>query len=151
MNIRRYGLFDIEGVVNVCKEFAGISTIASIPFVFDDCVDFMASHLENERFVQNILVDNSGKVVGVCAFYVSHPPFNKDVLMASEVWWYVYPEYRKGTWSIRLLNKTIDECKELGCKILSMTLEEHLDKRMHDLYARLGFSPKESTYMMECE
>jgi len=151
MMIRRYTKEDVDGVVSVCKEFTEISTMSGIPYVEEDMKEFMLSALDCGSFFQNVLLCPRGNVVGVCAFYVSPPPFNHSVSIASEAWWYVIPEYRKGTWAIRLLNKTIEECVSQNVRQVTLTLEEHLDKRMHSLYDRLGFKKKESTYFMERE
>jgi len=151
MIIRQYTKEDIDGVVSVCKEFAEISTMSKIPFVEEDTKEFMLAAIDNENFFQNILLCPKGSVVGVCAFYLSPPPFNHSVLLAAEAWWYVTPRYRSGIWAIKLLKKTIEDCVSKNVFEVTLTLEEHLDKRMHSLYKRLGFKKKESTYFMERE
>lgn len=147
MIVRELQACDIPGVINVCKEFARISTLSEVPFIDSDFESFLRNSLGNESIIQMVVISDLGEVVGVCAFSLSSYPFNASEIVANEAWWYIKPEYRYGVIGIRLLNSAIEECLEAGATMIALTLEEHLDQRMPAFYERMGFSKKESTYI----
>jgi N-acetylglutamate synthase-like GNAT family acetyltransferase len=149
MIIRRANHHDIADILALCKEFSAISTFSGVEFVDENFRENLSGMIDSKSvFVVNVATRDD-KVVGTCCFMVTPPIQNHSHLIANECWWYVTPEMRTGTGSIRLLKQSIDDCIKLGAKSIVVTSENHLDKRVPEIYKRLGFLEKETSWIME--
>lgn len=87
-------------------------------------------------------VRDDGKLVGYIVMIITKAPHYKGLLMANEDLHFLLPEYRKGLTGYRLLAKTKQAMKDMGCKLATMrckagmshaALFERLDGELTDL------------------
>lgn len=105
----------------------------------------LTHHLIDNGIVLTAFDDN--KVVGLLLMVVGPMPFNPLAIVATEVVYYVSPEYRKGGLGIRFLKKAEAIARAHGVKYVSMI---HLDsvepERAEAVYKRLGYHKTETLF-----
>jgi len=85
--------------------------------------------------------------VGFISGFIGPHPFNPDIEVLTETFWWVTPEYRGGRAGILLLNEFIEMGKEC-CDWIVMSVE-HNSPINEDCLTKRGFSMKERAYIME--
>lgn len=71
-------------------------------------------------------------------------------LMASELFWYVRADKRKGRCGIKLLDKFEEICQEREVKKITMVHLNHMNAdSLSKLYERRGYKPIETHYLKE--
>lgn len=88
---------------------------------------------------------NKGAILGVVAPH----PFNPRVLIATELFWYVEPEYRASKFSVNLVKQFEDKAKECGARFVFMMAIEHSNDMAIRLYPKLGYNKLETTFIKE--
>lgn len=92
------------------------------------------------------LLEDGGEVVGGIGG-ICHPDLLTDRLVAAEMFWYVKPAHRGGTWAVRLLKAYEAWAKSQGCYSLSIGHTAHLmPERLKEFYLRRGYTPNETNY-----
>ncbi len=78
------------------------------------------------------------------------PDVNNGDLVATEMFWYVSPSYRKSMWGIRLLTTFEKWAKEIGAKRVVMAhLTNPEGEVLGKFYTRKGYTLTESHYVKE--
>ena len=96
-----------------------------------------------------VLVSYDGdKVVGVLAAYAFEPVFT-DTRIACEVFWYLDPEYRKGSRGLDMMKAYEYWAKLVGCKVAQYGWLVSSPEKMKTLYARTGAKLAEHVYYKE--
>ena len=94
---------------------------------------------------------NKNDVIGVIGVIIFSSPIGND-LIANEHYWYVMPEYRKGTIGMRLLKKAIKWAESKGCTHFmgnASMLASDLHDNICSIYERIGMKKFETTYIMK--
>ena len=97
-----------------------------------------------------VLTDDDDVVQGFGL--VAFTPFVFDINMktATELAFYVVPEYRKGKEGIRLLKSMENISRNKGCAVITMVSMEHSNPRpVEKLYESMGYERTETSYTKE--
>lgn len=93
-----------------------------------------------------LAVTDDGECVGMAGLLVSPFVFNSDVLIASEVVWWVDPTAQGQGAGKALLAAIEPACKEKGCTSIQMIHLHNSPPQAAMLYERLGYVHTESAY-----
>ncbi len=108
---------------------------------------YTLSKIADEDGMFFVAVDE-GKVVGFAFGLVTPFPFNQDYKAATEVAWYITPEYRKDGTGLALAEILELTARLKGATYLSMMLIEEIDPGpVAAMYEHLGYSKSERTYI----
>ena len=81
---------------------------------------------------------------------VFFPDVNSGEMVASEMFWYVHPDYRNTKWSIRLFRTFEQWAKTMGAKRVFMTyLLSSMPESLKRFYEHQGYKPVEVNYMKD--
>ena len=86
---------DIDAVYEMCVLLA---IEDKEDYIEENIYNTIVSTFEQEILKAWVAVENE-KVIGGIGFYVMPRLLNYNIIQANEAFWYVYPEYRKGTGS----------------------------------------------------
>src|SRR3989304_1594017 len=126
------------------------------------CLEMAQSFFKEDIFIktwESIYSFDMGKIHG--AFYndkqlcgciggIVYPDPNTGDLLATEMFWYVMPEFRKGTVGLRLLDCFENWAKQKKAdKIIMVHLSNLQSDRISTLYKRKGYTPIETHYIKE--
>ena len=147
--IRNATIDDIKQIVYLGERFYNEShDVDEIPY---DPIDTYKSILEIYNGDHGILLvaEQDGQIVGITAGLVFSWYFNSSHKTGQELFWYVHPDYRKGTIGIRLLKELERQAKEKGATTFIMVSEELMGNHdyMEKLYHKLGYHNYESAYI----
>lgn len=95
------------------------------------------------------VAEEDGKIVALLLMVLAPSPFNRSVVIASELCFYVDPEHRRGGVGTRLLKNGFNIAKQLGCDHFNMIHMITGGERASPLYEKYGFEPKEVIYSKE--
>jgi len=143
MNIIRATILDVPRILECAREFCSI--IPNCP------LDELHYASEWERFITDhtgaiFLMEHDGVVCGGIGG-VAHPNLLTGKKIAVELFWYVKPEYRVGTWPIRLLREFESWACLAGCVSVNMIhMECSMPETMKNIYKRLGYGLFETIY-----
>jgi GNAT superfamily N-acetyltransferase len=93
-----------------------------------------------------LVAEKGGEVVGMAAAGVAPAWWNRNVLTAQELFWYVDPAHRKGLGS-QLMDALEAAVGDLGVVLFSMSAEEGLrSTALNRLYRQRGYFPTEMLF-----
>ena len=144
MAIRPATEADIPWLIEELKEFAKIIPDGIVKFPSDEyAADFLGGLVKDHV----CLVESSRK--GFIAGAINRNPLNPEKVLLSELFWWVSPQYRRGTTGYRLLAAFIKKARSLEC-VDYVTVSLERDSKVGDnTIIRLGFRPMERTFVME--
>lgn len=95
------------------------------------------------------LVGSNGSLYGVLLGTVSSLP-TSFLPVATELLWYVKPEYRRGKYALQMVREFEKWAKAEGCHMISMgnMANEYMD-RTGKFYERIGYKLSEQTYFKD--
>lgn len=88
-----------------------------------------------------LIADDDGNVTGMIAMVVGEHPYSGERTGSELVWW-VEPEHRG--YGLRLLKAAEEWARDRGATRIHMVAP---NDQIGALYARLGYTPAETTYM----
>jgi len=95
-----------------------------------------------------LVADNDGEVIGGIAGFIQPCMMDTKDLQFSEVSWFVKPEHRSVSVSMRLMKEVETYCKDNGIKYMMMgNLGNHRDEGLKAFYERKGYVHFETTYI----
>lgn len=146
--IRTANVFDLFNLVEFCMECNDSMPWASFGLEIDagsvngGLLDFIYSDMCDLS-----VVEESGKIVGVCAVSLQPYALNKKTLVASEWIWHARPSYPDGISKrkmvIRMLDHMLTWARRNGAHVFKATTQ-HTDKALADLLSRRGITPMET-------
>jgi hypothetical protein len=140
--------------------------IADIEWLLEECIAFSKAYESKHdlcgnlpyavKFLENlvnnhlVLICYDGEVkTGFIAGMIQPHHFNPDMLMLSELLWWVKKEHRGGLSGSKLLDDFIAVGKE-HCQWITFTIEKGTQISDEPLLKR-GFVMTEKAYLLECE
>lgn len=144
MKLIKAGVDDVPRIMECAREFTSV-----IP----DCQLDEAHYAESWRGFLNagngviLLLETAvGQVAGGLGGIV-HPDLLSGKLNAVELFWYVKPEYRGGTWPVRLLREFEVWAATRGCdQVCMIHMECSMPARLKEFYLRSGYQLIETVY-----
>lgn len=93
-----------------------------------------------------LVAERDGNVVGMAAAGLAPAWWNKNVLTAQELFWYVEPDHRRGLGG-QLMDALESAVTDLGVVLFSMSAEEGLrGPALSRLYRQKGYFPMEALF-----
>jgi hypothetical protein len=146
IEIRKADLMDIEWLLSELKKFAEFIGIKKHNLFPEE--DFARETLKG--FIENQVVliadSNLGKAGFIAGIYAPHP-FNPNLMMLTETFWWVKKEFRRSRCGIQLLDAFV-EWGEEHADLITMTLEHNSQVGDRALINR-GFRLQERSYLKE--
>lgn len=94
-----------------------------------------------------LVAERNGRLVGMASAALSPHPFNRDVLIAQELFWYVLPAHRVGC-GAALLDALEAAVRDEGAALFVMVcVEGQRERALTRAYRRRGFAPVERTFI----
>jgi N-acetylglutamate synthase-like GNAT family acetyltransferase len=141
--IRNGTVEDIPQIVEMARVFWK-ETIYDEPCC-DDTVAMMAQMCIDQGLMSVAEVD--GKVEGFACGVLAPLLANAEVLMGSEVAWWVNPEHRQGKIGVGLLLALEKQAKEQGIKYWNMVfMESSMPREVEEIYKKMGYRKNEVSY-----
>lgn len=92
-----------------------------------------------------ITLNTEETIVGLLGGCVTTPPFS-GTKIATEIIWYVRPEYRGSIKSLRMIKEFETWAKEQGAEHVAMVAQENSGSDPARVYERLGYKLAERTF-----
>lgn len=146
MRVRKAVPADVPWLLGQLREFASHHPIGPRIMGTDANAEALLDHLMATQFVS--VAEADGTPVGLIAGAVSPHPFNPELLVASELWWFVAPAYRGSRAGLALLDAYEAWATE-NADIRGMTLEANSPVNPRVLLKR-GYQLAESQYVAVC-
>ena len=140
----------LEGTLELCEAFHKESAYA-LPYDKEYTTNFLTNAMKQENFLCLLAVDlPTDKPVGMLvAVAVQHPFY--PVKVASELSWYVSPEYRGQKSALEMLRAYEYWAQNVvKADVIQMVSLEHVNPdKLDKVYKHLGYDLKEHTYLKE--
>lgn len=128
----------------MARQFHSLTQYKDTEFDEASCFLLFKSSLEQGM----CLVSESDQVTGFIIGMIFRCPFNQMVKMASELAWWVKPEFRQSSAGIKLLKALQDSAKENGAESLTMICLETINPdQVQGIYERMGYSQTERAFL----
>jgi GNAT superfamily N-acetyltransferase len=121
-----------------------------IPYKLESITDLFYKLLE-EGFILVACNTEDGRCVGMLSVILSPFMINDDVIIASEVTWWVDPEHRHTNLATRLKVQAEEVSKERGATLMSMSVLSNSPPEIAKMYLRDGYEALESSYVKVLE
>lgn len=140
--IRIATIEDKEQVVEMARKFAEVSPYSK--YIPIEKIEAMVEQgLQGDPTKLIIIIDEDYR--GMIAGQVSQFIYG-DVLMATELLWWVDPSHRKSKVGSELIEGFEEWAKYVGCKLITMVC---LDDALGSYYEKRGYDLRERAYMKE--
>lgn len=146
-DIKKAAPADLEWMLDQLKEFSRFyGTKISLFGDIDHAAQTVLNMIENHV----CFVSWRGEIrTGFIAGYVCPHPYNPEIQLLTESFWWVDPEYRMSRAGLMLLDK-FTEWGEDNCDWVIFTLEHHSPVK-DDCLLRRGYRLSERSYLKEVE
>lgn len=135
---------DVPAIVSMSAQFYPQTHYAEWVEMDEGTVADLASNLiDNHVFM---VAEDDGELVGMIGLFIIPFMFNRDVLFAGEVIFWVHPKARGGMTAANLLRSIEDPCREAGAGRVQMVHMPNSPPQASALYTKLGYFPSESSY-----
>lgn len=145
LRVRPAVLDDIPRMCEMAEAFIGSIDDPAVEFDGPGFATRMATYLQIPDFFVRVIDDGElGAVGGIGAFAGPHYLFVRP-RMASEMFWWVEPDYRGGTAALRLIEAYEAWARDQGCEVVCFSAFVD-DPRVARLLDRRGYRHMESAY-----
>jgi GNAT superfamily N-acetyltransferase len=145
-NIIRFATSDdLEELVDLVMDEA-IELEVGDPDI-DTCLENMERFLNSPEQYVIVVAETDGELVGVTGFIVGPEIFNKNRLVATQMFWFVTRKYRKGLGG-QLLDSAL-KYLEPKVKAIRLTTSGKYSKAVGRHYTNRGYEPFEYIYNKE--
>jgi len=143
--IRDATLADEEAIAVMYRQFMAFAPYADVWTATDDEISATIRHLIEH--VKVFVADVDGTLAGCFVAVLSPVWYAPSHKVATEVAWWVAPEYRKGTTAIRLIQAFEQWAIESGASMVSMSnLQVNDNGAVADILGRMGYAMTEQTH-----
>ena len=135
---------DFLVIVEHSREFWGHTQFKDEPFCEEQCLGFIeAAHNQGLLAVS----DSGGVIAGFIAGISGPLMCNPNVLVGTELAWWVTPKYRSNHHALRLLTFIEERAIELGIKYWNMvSMQSSMPDQVNAMYEKMGYELAETTY-----
>lgn len=132
----------------MASSFHGVSPYKDLEFSPAACSGLFRAYLNGDgRNLVFILSEQDGEPHGMIIGMASQPLFSQEI-MATEIAWWVDPEYRNTRDSLLLISAYEDWSKRVGAKITQVAMLDDVTD-LSRLYQKRGFTKAETSYIRE--
>jgi GNAT superfamily N-acetyltransferase len=149
MQLRLATLQDMPQIAEMAKAFYDEHPDHTCEFCPETTWAVLETLIKDLQSVFIVLVNDQDDVVGGLGATMSSPYYSKDVIGA-EMFWYVHPDYRRGSSSVALIRAYEAWGEEVGCKSVHMSCLNGLqDEILSKLFVRMGYHKSELSFIKE--
>jgi GNAT superfamily N-acetyltransferase len=136
---------DVPQIVELARKFHAVSGYENIEFDEETVENLLSASIEQGLCPIGVVDD---KIVGFLAG-LSYPAIlNANVMVGTEIAWWVEPEFRGKKIAIQLLLRAEENARAKGLYCWSMMCLEKLNADgLENIYERLGYEKAERTYL----
>ena len=136
---------DVPQIVELARKFHAVSGYENIEFDEETVENLLSASIEQGLCPIGVVDD---KIVGFLAG-LSYPAIlNANVMVGTEIAWWVEPEFRGKKIAIQLLLRAEESARAKGLYCWSMMCLEKLNADgLENIYERLGYEKAERTYL----
>lgn len=136
---------DVPQIVGLARKFHAVSGYENIEFDEETVENLLSASIEQGLCPIGVVDD---KIVGFLAG-LSYPAIlNANVMVGTEIAWWVEPEFRGKKIAIQLLLRAEENARAKGLYCWSMMCLEKLNADgLENIYERLGYEKAERTYL----
>jgi len=148
IRIREARFEDIPGALPLAEEFF-LSTVISkyIPFKATSTAVTLKRMIEGDGAVI-FIAEKGDRVIGGIGGVLSLSPWNFDVVVSQEMFWFITAEHRGGTTALRLLRAYQQWAKEKGAEVDALAVMKSLNyEGVTKAYQHLGYECLEEHHM----
>lgn len=135
---------DFPDILRMSKAFAEASPYKDFPMTEEKITELILTLLRDKNKTLIVLYLQDGKPVGMIAGMSSEMIFSREII-ASEVIWWVDPEFRGGRRSLALKEAYEYWAKRIGAKYIQMANLN--DDKIERYYQRTGYTLTEKAYL----
>lgn len=146
-DIRVANVEDYSVVREMAMKFYAISDHASAIPWDEESAQLLFCDMVANGFI--LLASVEEKCVGMLGCMVTPAPLNKNHKIATEFFWWVEPEYRKGRLGIKLVQAGEHLAKYDGCTIMVMSVLNVSPDGVERVLEHLGYHWKEKSLVKE--
>lgn len=142
------GVVRLRPIITAFGRESGLCEQFGLPVDFTHFKQFLEVVMAND-IGGAFIAEQHGRIIGTLVYSVTAHPFT-GVKSASEIAWYVYPDFRHTSAGVRLY-RSFEKCmKEQGVKLLMMIyLENSMPDRLRRFYEKIGFEKVETNYVKQ--
>jgi ribosomal protein S18 acetylase RimI-like enzyme len=135
---------DIPHIIRMGRLFWSQTAFGEIPYCPDSIAYIAREMLKMELL---LMAEVDGKIAGSVGAVASPLFGNRDVLIASELFWWVEPQFRDSGIGKEMLMGIEQAAKERGVSVFSMMALESVEpEKAAAIYQRLGYSATERAF-----
>ena len=138
---------DIPAIVEMSRRFYATTAYAAYADMDDGTASDLAAWLIRDGVM--LVADSGDELVGMVGVAVIPFMFNRNLLMAHEVIWWVNPEAQGAGVGRQLLEAVAPACKAKGAIAVQMMHLANSPPQAGELYRRLGYDLSEVSYTKE--
>jgi GNAT superfamily N-acetyltransferase len=149
--IRPYNPKDLTQILPIAEQFHQESASSYVPFNPHKVAHQLELTLSNPEQRVCWVAELDGEIIG--SFYgVITPHYFADALMSNDLWWYVSPDHRGGTYGIKLLKKYISWANIQGVEEIGITVGSGIEiEKTSAMLERVGFEKTQIALKMKGE
>ena len=145
MNVRQATHEDIVHFLRMGRDF---SVLANEPFDRESLTQHLEWLLDEERGVMFLAFEDD-KAVGIAAGLWFPTFWDHSKITATELWWYVDPEYREAGIGGALMDALESWAHEVGAWRLSMVTIDGIAPGVEEYYEKRGYQMREKSFVKE--
>lgn len=135
---------DVPSVVEMARQFYPATHYVDWCAMDDDTVADLACNLVENHVL--LVAEMGGRIVGMAGLFVGPFLFNRNMLGAYELVWWVAPEARGTRIAFGLLSGIEAPCREKGATRIQMVHMPNSPPQAAALYERFGYALSEVSY-----
>jgi GNAT superfamily N-acetyltransferase len=136
---------DIKEIIGLARKFHAVSGYEKIEFDDETVENILSASIDQGLCPIGVV---EGKIVGFLAGLCSPAILNANVMVGTEIAWWVEPEYRGKRIAVQLLLQAEENARVKGLYFWSMMCLEKLNADgLENIYERLGYEKAERTYL----
>lgn len=144
--VRPAGTDDLGAAVAMGAAFYATTSYAKIAPYCEDSAALIGRMLMEHGVL--LVAESDRRIVGMVGMVLAPFLFNREVVTAHEVMWWVDPDDRESGAGVALLRAIIPACRERGARAIQMMRMIDSPPQADVLYRRLGFEPSECSYTL---
>ena len=134
---------DIPAIVRMARRFYDTTTYAQMTPMDDDTVGDLARQLMDSVL---LVAEQQNQLVGMVGLVIAPFFFNRSILTAHEVVWWVDPGIRGSRTAYALLRALESACRAKGAQAIQMAHLSTSPPQAGGLYQLAGYSHTETAY-----
>jgi len=139
---------DLDWLITQVKAFATFNRTKYFQFPTDEKARRQLQAMMEQHFMR--IAERDGERLGFISAYWIYHPYNDEIPMLAETFWWVDPAYRHSSAGLRLLDAFIDFAVEKRIKWLTFSLLSKSPVNERCLTSR-GFVQHERAFLLELD